>query len=116
LAGFTSTLAHAGGPPVAIYLIPQGLARGLFVGTSVVFFTAVNLIKLVPYAALNLLHVGNITTILILAPLCYVGVRLGLYLNRRFTDVWFSRVIYTLLFFTSVQLLTGQNIISLLFS
>ncbi len=116
LAGFTSTLAHAGGPPVAIYLIPQGLARGLFVGTSVVFFTAVNLIKLVPYAALNLLHVGNITTILILAPLCYLGVRLGLYLNRRFTDIWFTRVIYGLLFLTSIELLTGHNIIGLLFS
>ena len=116
LAGFGSTLAHAGGPPVAVYLLPQGLPRGIFVGTSVVFFTAVNLTKLVPYGALGLLRVGNITTILLLAPLSYVGVRLGLYLNKRFNDLWFNRVIYTLLFLTALQLISGQSLINLLFS
>ena len=116
LAGFASTLAHAGGPPVAVYMLPQGLARGMFVGTSVVFFTAVNLIKLVPYSMLGLLRVGNLTTILLLAPLGYVGVRLGLYLNRRFSDVWFTRVIYVLLLITAIQLLSGQSLITLLFS
>lgn len=115
LAGFASTLAHAGGPPVSIYLLPQGLPRALFVGTSVVFFTVINLVKLVPYAALGLLRVGNLSTILILAPLGYVGVRIGLYLNKRFTDLWFTRLIYVLLFFTSIQLITGINLITLLF-
>jgi uncharacterized membrane protein YfcA len=115
LAGFASTLAHAGGPPAAIYLLPQGLARGIFVGTSVVFFTAVNLIKIVPYTALGLLRVGNLTTILLLAPLGYVGVRLGLYLNRRFNDVWFTRLIYILLLLTALELLSGQSLIGLLF-
>jgi len=116
LAGFASTLAHAGGPPVSVYLLPQGLARSIFVGTSVMFFTAINLIKLIPYTALGLLHIGNLSTILILAPLGYVGVRLGLYLNRRFTDIWFTRVIYVLLFITAIQLLSGQNFITRLFS
>ena len=116
LAGFASTLAHAGGPPVSVYLLPQGLPRGIFVGTSVVFFTAVNLIKLVPYGALGLLRVGNVTTILVLAPLSYVGVRLGLFLNGRFSDLWFNRVIYILLFLTGIQLVSGQSLISLLFS
>lgn len=115
LAGFASTLAHAGGPPVSIYLLPQGLSRSLFVGTSVVFFTAINLIKLVPYGALGLLRVGNISTILILAPLGYLGVRIGLYLNKNFTDVWFTRFIYVLLFITAVQLITGLNLITLIF-
>lgn len=114
VAGFSSTLAHAGGPPATVYLLPQGLPRNIFVGTSVVFFTAVNLIKLVPYGALGLLRVGNLTTILLLAPLSIVGVRLGLYLNKRFTDRWFNLVIYVLLFFTGVQLVSGRSIISML--
>ena len=113
LAGFSSTLAHAGGPPASIYLLPQGLPRTVFVGTSVLFFTILNLIKLIPYSLLGLLKVGNITTILILAPLCYVGVRLGLFLNKRFTDLWFNRFIYTLLFFTGLELITGKSLISL---
>jgi hypothetical protein len=109
-------LAHAGGPVASIYLLPQGLARGIFVGTSVVFFTAVNLIKLVPYTALGLLRIGNLTTILLLAPLGYLGVRLGLILNRRFSDVWFTRVIYVLLFLTALELITGRSLISSLLS
>lgn len=111
LAGFTSTLAHAGGPPATIYLLPQKLPRQMFVGTSVVFFTAVNLIKLIPYSYLNLLRVGNLTTILILSPLAYVGVGLGIYLNRRFTDKWFNRLIYTLLFLTGIQLILATNLL-----
>jgi uncharacterized protein len=113
LAGFTSTLAHAGGPPAAIYLLPQQLPRQLFVGTTVVFFTAVNLIKLIPYSFLGLLKVGNITTILVLSPLCYLGVRLGIYLNGRFTDKWFNRLIYSLLFLTGIQLIMGRSLLDL---
>ena len=110
LAGFTSTLAHAGGPPATIYLLPQRLTRQVFVGTSVVFFTAVNLIKLIPYSYLGLLRVGNLTTILILSPLCYLGVLLGVYLNGRFSDKWFNRLMYALIFLTGVQLILGANL------
>lgn len=111
VAGFTSTLAHAGGPPATMYLLPQKLPRHIFVGTSVVFFALVNVIKLVSYSMLGLLRVGNISTILILAPLTYVGVWLGIYLNRRFSDVWFNRLIYALLIYTGIELTTGRNII-----
>lgn len=104
LAGFASTLAHAGGPPVAIYLLPQKLPRDLFVGTTVIFFAALNLMKLGPYAALGLIHVGNLTAIAVLAPLTYVGVRLGIWLNRRFTEVWFLRIVYTVLLATGLHL------------
>jgi uncharacterized membrane protein YfcA len=113
LAGFTSTLAHAGGPPATIYLLPQQLPRQIFVGTTVVFFTAVNLIKLIPYSFLGLLKVGNITTILVLSPLCYLGVRLGIYLNGRFTDKWFNRLIYSLLFLTGIQLILGRSLLDI---
>jgi uncharacterized protein len=113
-AGFTSTLAHAGGPPATMYLLPQQLPRHIFVGTNVLFFALLNLVKLAPYAYLGLLRVGNITTILILAPLAYVGVRLGVYLNKRFTDRWFNRLVYSLLFLTGLELVTGRSIIHFL--
>lgn len=115
-AGFTSTLAHAGGPPATIYLLPQMLPRHIFVGTNVVFFALLNVIKLIPYGALGLLRVGNLTTILLLSPLAYVGVRLGIYLNKRFNDLWFNRVVYGLLFITGVELVSGRSVITWLFS
>ena len=112
VAGFTSTLAHVGGPPATIYLLPQQLPRNIFVGTTVVFFTLVNLIKLIPYAYLGLLRVGNLPITLLLAPLCLVGVKLGIYLNQHFSDLWFNRVVYSLLFLTGIQLILGESLIS----
>ncbi len=104
LSGFTSTLAHAGGAPVAIYLLPQHLPRQLFVGTTVIIFSAVNAMKVAPYIWLDLFHVGNLATVAVLAPLTLVGVRLGIWLNKRFTDVWFNRVVYAILLATGVKL------------
>jgi hypothetical protein len=107
LSGFGSTLAHAGGPPATMYLLPQKLPRQIFAGTAVWFFFAVNLIKLIPYGALGLLRMGNLLTVLILTPVAFAGVWLGLYLNRNFNELWFNRVIYLFLFLTGLQLLTG---------
>lgn len=115
-AGFTSTLAHVGGPPLAIYLIPQQLPRHLFVGTSAVFFMVVNIVKLLPYGLLGLIELGNLTTAVLLLPVAYLGVRLGILLNRHFNEQWFMRFIYALLLFTGLQLLLGTSLITLLFS
>ncbi len=104
-AGFTSTIAHAGGPPIAIYLLPQQLQKHIYVGTNAVFFAITNAIKLIPYAMLGLLRPGNLATIAILAPLTYIGVRLGVYLNRRVNEVLFMRLVYVLLFLSGLQLL-----------
>lgn len=115
-AGFTSTLAHAGGPPATMYLLPQQLPRQIFVGTNVMFFFALNLIKVPAYAYLGLLRMGNLATILILAPFTLIGVSLGVYLNRRFSEKWFNRVVYALLFLAGLELVSGRSLISLLFT
>jgi len=114
LAGFTSTLAHAGGPPAVIHLLPQRLRRNIFVGTTVIFFAALNLIKLIPYSILGLIRVGNLATILLLAPLAYIGVKLGIYLNQRFSDDKFNLLVYSILFLAGIQLIMGRSLISLL--
>lgn len=113
IGGFTSTLAHAGGPPVTIYLLPQHLARNIFVGTTVIIFFVINLVKLIPYSILGLLRVGNLLTILILSPFALIGVSIGIYLNRRFRDDWFNRIIYVILFLTGLQLVIGRSLLSL---
>jgi uncharacterized protein len=106
ISGFTSTLAHAGGPPVAIFVLPQHLPRQIFVGTTVIVFTAINLMKVGPYIWLDLYHVGNLATVVALAPLTFIGVRLGIWLNARFTDLWFTRVVYVILAITGIRLLS----------
>ena len=109
-AGFTSTVAHAGGPPVVIYLLPQHLGRALFVGTTVFFFTAVNYVKLIPYSALGLLNTGNLSISLVLLPLVPVGTAMGFWLNRHMTDRVFNTVIYILLFLMGLKYTFGIDI------
>ncbi|MCG3197316.1 MAG: hypothetical protein GHCLOJNM_01801 [bacterium] len=108
-AGFTSALAHAGGPPVAMYLLPQHLDRRLFVGTTVWLFAAINAMKLVPYWWLGLFPKENLEMSFFLMPLVPVGVGLGVWMNRAMNEMVFSRIVYTLLFLTGIQLITGWN-------
>ena len=112
--GFTSTLAHAGGPPVVIYLLPQKLPRQIFVGTTVVAFMVINLIKLIPYSLLGLLRMGNLFTILLLSPFAFIGVQLGVWLNRHFNERWFNIIIYILLLLTGLQLILGRSLLGLI--
>ena len=104
-AGFTSTLAHAGGPPFAVYMLPQRIDKTLLVGTSAVFFLVVNYVKLVPYAFLGQLNAANLTTALIFAPLAPLGIWLGVWLHRRVSEGSFYNVSYTLLLLTGLKLI-----------
>jgi uncharacterized membrane protein YfcA len=105
LSGFTSTLAHAGGPPFAIYMLPQKLDKTLLVGTSVIFFLVVNYVKLVPYALLGQLNTTNLTAALLFAPLAPLGIWLGVWLHRRVSERGFYAVAYALLFATGAKLI-----------
>jgi len=104
-SGFTSTLAHAGGPPFAVYMLPQRIDKTALVATSAVFFLVVNYVKLVPYALLGQLNAANLTTALIFAPLAPVGIWLGVWLHKRASEAAFYRVSYTLLFVTGLKLI-----------
>ena len=55
VSGFTSFIAHAGGPPLSMYLIPKQMDRVLYVGTTAVFFAIINASKWLPYVWLDLL-------------------------------------------------------------
>ena len=53
-AGFTSALAHSGGPPITVYLLLQKLEPVRFVATTALVFASVNLIKVPAYASVGL--------------------------------------------------------------
>lgn len=104
VAGFTSFIAHAGGPPLNIYLLTQNLGRTEFVGTTVLFFAVVNYTKLLPYAWLGQLDATNLMTSLVLAPLAPAGIYAGLWLHRRVSDRLFFRIAYGALFVVGLKL------------
>jgi len=104
ISGLTSTIAHAGGPPLAVYLYPLRLDRAALAATSVVFFGVMNYVKLVPYFFLGQLSAQNLLTSLLLLPLAPIGVRIGVWLAKRMSDRWFYRIIYVMLAVTGVKL------------
>ncbi len=105
LSGFTSTLAHAGGPPVTVYLWPKQLDRVQFVAVTVVFFAIVNAVKIVPFAVLGQLNVNNLATSLVLMPLAPIGVWIGVRLNRWMSDTTFRNLMLVLTFALGCRLL-----------
>ena len=105
-AGFTSFVAHAGGPPLTIYLLRRPLDKTEFVATTVVFFAVVNYVKLVPYASLGQLSAENLVASLVLAPLAPVGIWLGYWLHNKVSDRLFFRFAYLLLFAVSLKLIS----------
>ncbi len=104
VSGFTSFVAHAGGPPLAVYLLPQRLDKTLYVGTTVIYFTVVNYVKLVPYAWLGQLSTGNLWTSLVLLPMAPLGMWLGFWLHDRIRTELFYRWTYRFLFLSGLKL------------
>ena len=105
VSGLTSTIAHAGGPPLSIYLLPLRLEKSVLVGTTVVFFAVINLVKLVPYAWLDLFDGRNLSTSAALAPLAPIGIFAGYQMMRRVDEVLFYRICYALLAVVGLRLL-----------
>ena len=90
-AGITSTFAHGAGPVVSVFLIPQQMPKELYVGTTVLVFTWINWIKLPFFIAQGIITPQTLLTGLCHLPLIPVGVWLGLWLNRRFSEKAFLR-------------------------
>jgi uncharacterized membrane protein YfcA len=105
LSGFTSFVAHAGGPPIGFYVLPLRLAPVTFTATMAVFFAVVNASKWVPYAWLGLIDARNLATSAVLLPLAPLGVWLGVTVVRRIPPRWFYGL------FEAGMLLTGAKLL-----
>jgi len=103
-SGFTSFVAHAGGPPVNAYVIPMRMPPLLFTGSMAVFFFVLNLSKWVPYAWLGLLDTRNMATSVVLLPIAPIGVVVGVRLARRISPLLFYRVVYAGMLLTGLKL------------
>ncbi len=105
LSGVTSFVAHSGGPPLYVYLLPLRLPKAVHVGTTVIFFAVLNALKIIPYFYLGLFDTTNLTTAAVLLPVTPIGIVLGIWIQRKLTTAWFFRLAYTLLFCTGSKLL-----------
>lgn len=96
-AGFTSQIAHAGGPPFQMYVMPRNLPRDVFIGTSSIFFAVVNWMKVPAYWALGQFTREAMLTAAALLPLAVAATYAGVWLVRRVPAGRFYQIVYLLM-------------------
>ncbi|WP_378947490.1 sulfite exporter TauE/SafE family protein [Mesorhizobium sp. ANAO-SY3R2] len=105
VAGFTSFVAHVGGPPFQIYTLPLRLDPKLLTGTSAIFFAVTNAIKLIPYFALGQFDAANLTASLVLMPIAPLATLAGAWLVRRMRPEIFYPFTYATVALVAMKLL-----------
>ena len=105
VAGFTSFCAHSGGTPTSIYLLPLRLKKEIYVGTRIIFFTCINLVKLPFYLYLSMVNTSSFTQSLILFPLSVFGIFVGYKLLKIIEESLFYNAIYILILVASTKLI-----------
>ncbi|WP_404335996.1 sulfite exporter TauE/SafE family protein [Sphingomonas sp. MMS12-HWE2-04] len=96
-SGFTSQIAHAGQPPFQLWVLPRGLQRDMLVGTTALFFGAINWIKVPAYYALGQFNHANLLTSAVLIPMALLSTLAGVWLVRRIAPERFFTAIYCLM-------------------
>lgn len=104
ICGFTSMVAHAGGPPFQIYVMPQRLPPAVFIGTGALFFALMNWIKVLPYFVLGQFTTQNLTASAVLFPVAIASTLAGVWLVRRVPAERFYTLIYWLLIAVGLKL------------
>lgn len=105
VAGFTSFVSHAGGPPVAAYLLARGLDKTAFQATTVLVFWLLNIAKALPYGLLGLFGADSLLMALVLSPVALAGTWVGVRAHRLVPERRFFAVTYVLLVVTGGKLI-----------
>lgn len=105
VAGLTSYISHAGGPPYQAYVLPQKLDKMVYLGTTTIFFTVVNLLKVPPFILAGQITWDSAAQALWLAPFALAGAWTGSRISRALPERIFYILIEIALAVVSVKLL-----------
>lgn len=103
--GFTSTISHAGGPPVTAHLLSLNLDKLTYQASSVLIFWAINLLKVGPFIAIGVMDGASLWRSLVLAPFAIIGVLIGIWAHKHVPQTLFFRVMTVALFITGAKLI-----------
>jgi uncharacterized membrane protein YfcA len=105
VAGFSSALAHTGGPPVSIYLLMRRVPTHIFNATSALFFAILNLVKVPYYIYAHLFDFQQMRGLIWLLPLLPLGVWGGKWAVNKIRREVFEKVIVVILAVTALLLI-----------
>lgn len=107
LSGFTSQVALAGGPPFQVWAMSRNLSRDIFVGTTAIFFAAINWFKVPAFIALGTFTTRNAMLTGLFLPLAIASTVAGVWLVRRISPERFVIAINLLMVAVGVKLMWG---------
>ncbi len=105
LAGFTTLVANAAGPLMAVYFLAMRLPKMDFVGTGAVFFLLINLFKVPFMVNLGLINAESLAVNLWLVPVVLLGGWLGRKLVMRIDQRAFENIALALSVVAGLKLL-----------
>ena len=105
LVGFTTLVANAAGPLMAIYLLAMRLPKMEYVGTGAVFFLLLNLFKVPFMVSLGLITPDSFGFNLMLAPAVFLGAMLGRKLLPKINQKLFENLVLGLSAVAGIRLL-----------
>jgi uncharacterized membrane protein YfcA len=106
-AGFASSLAHSGSPPISIYLMLLNVTPTVFLGTSVLFFAILNWIKVPYYLYIHLFDFQELKQVAWVFLIVPFGVWFGRWLVTKVSKTIFDNIILVLLLITAILLIFG---------
>lgn len=104
-SGIASMIAHAGGPPVAMYLLPLGLPAAVYAGTTFLYFVVSNLVKVGPWLAIAELGPDFWLLMALTLPAIPIGTWSGWQLHGRLDQRQLYGACYALLVVVAFKLL-----------
>lgn len=105
ISGFTSQIAHAGGPPFQVWAITKGLSRDVYAGTSLIFFALVNWAKVPAYLALGQFTRENLINTALLMPVAIASTFAGVALVKWVDAKRFFMAVHVLMVIVGIVLI-----------
>jgi uncharacterized protein len=105
VAGFTSHIAHAGGPPFQVWTLGRGMSPIVYAGTGAIFFAIINAMKVPAYWSLGQFTAETMTLAAIFAPVAIFSTVAGIWLVRRISYERFQLLVSLLMVLVGGELL-----------
>lgn len=105
VSGLSSTLIHAGGPPLNLYLMSRKLDKLTWLASASVFFGCMNLVKIIPYSLSHGFRLADLLIAACLIPVAFFGIYIGKQLQHRINEEHFILICRILLLISGLGLL-----------
>jgi len=105
LAGFTTQVANAAGPVMAIYLIAMRFEKKEYMGTAAWYFMILNWTKVPIFMYEGRITLASVRADLAMIPLLLVGAAVGIWMLKKMPQKLFEKIVLILAAAAAVKLL-----------